>query len=371
MNKDTLGLYLHIPFCKKKCNYCDFCSFPSDERMQYAYIEALVAQIASAPADARTVDSVFFGGGTPSLLSENAFERIFSALLAKFHFSQQAEITVEVNPGTLSESKAKALFSLGVNRISMGLQSTEDNELSILGRIHSYAQFLESFGLLRKVGFRNINVDLMYSIPSQTVESLEKTLCRVLALSPEHISAYSLIIEENTPFGRKREELLLPDEREELEMYGKVCKMLKDAGYLHYEISNYAKEGCLCRHNLRYWQGGDYLGFGLAAHSLYKGERLAMTEDFHSYLLAPASFESREKRDLLSEEKELVMLGLRTSFGISLSAYRSRFGKELLLGKEEKIKLYQSLGYLCVCGDRLFLTEKGFYLSNAIICELI
>ncbi len=371
MNKDTLGLYLHVPFCVKKCNYCDFCSFAADEKTKSNYVDALLRQIASAPADAREVDSVFFGGGTPSLLAEADFARIFSALREKYRIAHDAEITVEVNPGTVTESKADALRSLGVNRISMGLQSAIDGELRILGRIHTYAQFLESYRLLRSRGFDNVNIDLMYAIPGQSKDSLEQTLAHVIALSPEHISAYSLIIEENTPFGRKRESLSLPGEEEESEMYILVCKMLSDAGYLHYEISNYARQGKLCRHNLRYWQGGDYLGFGLAAHSLYRAERLAMTESLDAYLSEPTAFESRIKRDAASEAEEYVMLGLRTSFGISLSEYRTRFGEDLLLGKEEKIDLYQGLGYLSRASDRLALTEKGFYLSNAIICELI
>ncbi len=371
MNKDRLGLYIHIPFCVRKCNYCSFCSFASDEETKRRYTDALLLQVASAPLDARAVDSVFFGGGTPSLLSSEDFRRIFFALREKYRFAQDVEITVEVNPGTLSEEKASALYALGVNRISMGLQSAIDSELWVLGRIHTFAQFLESYQLLRKTGFDNINIDLMYAIPEQTRESLEKTLSLVTSLSPEHISAYSLIIEENTPFGKSKESISLPSEEEEAEMYTLICKMLADAGYSHYEISNYAKENKSCRHNLRYWQGGDYLGFGLAAHSLYRGERLAMTESLNGYLAAPTVPASREARDSFAEAEEFVMLGLRTSEGISLSEYRERFSEDLLFGREERIALYQRLGYLRITEDRLALTEMGFYLSNAIICELI
>ena len=335
------------------------------------YVDALIREIRSAPQDAREIDSVFFGGGTPSLLSESAFCKIFCVLREKYRFAPDAEITVEANPGTVTEGKLRALRDLGVNRISMGLQSAQDGELAVLGRIHTYAQFLESYRAVRECGIENINIDLMYAIPMQTVQSFEETLSRVIALKPSHISAYSLIIEENTPFGKARDTLVLPTEEEETEMYASVCRLLSDAGYCHYEISNYAKEGYICRHNLRYWQGGDYLGFGLAAHSLYRGERFSNTEDLEFYLSSPDPKASRVQRDISDEEEEYVMLGLRTAFGISLSEHRRRFGRDLLKEKEEQIALYARLGYLCMEGDRLYLTERGFYVSNAILCEFL
>lgn len=371
MNKDTLGLYLHVPFCVRKCRYCDFCSFSSTETEREAYVRALLTEIQKAPKDDRTVDSIFFGGGTPSLLSEDAFSEIFRALREKYTLAPDAETTVEINPGTVTERKLSALRALGVNRISMGLQSSVNRELSLLGRIHTYEAFLESYRMLTACGFDNINLDLMYAIPEQTVKSFEQTLSRVIALSPAHISAYSLIIEEGTPFGRERDRLSLPTEEEETEMYGLACRMLSDAGYGHYEISNYAKKGRECRHNLRYWQGSDYLGFGLAAHSLYRGERLANTEDFSSYLSAPMAYESRMARDLSEEREEYVMLGLRTAQGISLSEYSRRFGESFTAGKEDALSLYTRLGYLLIEEDRLALTERGFYVSNSILCEIL
>lgn len=371
MNKDTLGIYLHVPFCVQKCRYCDFCSFVADEQTKEEYLHALLFQIENAPEDARAVDSIFFGGGTPSLLSEKAFERIFSALHGKYRISEDAEITVEANPGTVKKPWARSMRALGVNRISMGLQSANDEELRLLGRIHTYAQFLESFRILREAGFENINIDLMYAIPEQTPCSLESTLKRVLSLSPEHVSVYSLIIEENTPFGREKASLSLPDEETESEMYSIICKTMQNAGYMHYEISNYAKKDFSCRHNLRYWQGGDYLGFGLAAHSLYRGERLAMPESMAAYLKNPVAPACRTPVSFSDAREEYVMLGLRTAEGISLTEYKERFGKELLLGKEKMLALWQRAGYARLEGDRLSLTERGFYLSNAIICELI
>lgn len=371
MNKDTLGLYLHIPFCVSKCKYCDFCSFPKGEEERARYVAALCGEIESVPEDTRPVDSVFFGGGTPSLLSASEFASVFEKINKKYNVSADAEITVEANPGTVTREKLSALFSLGVNRISMGLQSSHNGELSILGRIHTFEEFLESYRLVKACGFENINVDLMYAIPSQTTESFEETLRRVIALSPAHISAYSLIIEDGTPFGRERDRLALPSEEEEIGMYEAACRLLSEAGYRHYEISNYAKDGRLCRHNLRYWQGGDYLGFGLAAHSLYRGERLANTEDFEAYLAAPAAYAARIPRSPSDEEQEYVMLGLRTALGISPSEYRARFGKDFSSGREESLSLYTRLGYLRSEEDRLFLTEKGFYVSNAILSEIL
>ena len=371
MNKETLGLYIHIPFCVKKCNYCDFCSFPSKKEVYSQYVNALCEQIGAQREDPRPVDSVFFGGGTPSLLSEGDFSRIFAALREKYAFCEDAEITVEANPGTVTKKKLSALRSLGVNRLSMGLQSAEDTELALLGRIHTYADFLESYRAAREAGFQNINIDLMFAIPGQTLKSLEKTLSCVLSLRPSHISAYGLIIEEKTPFGRQRESLALPGDDAEAQMYDLICKTLGDSGYLHYEISNFAMQGKQCRHNLRYWQGGDYLGFGLAAHSLYKGERLEMTEDMTAYLSDPASVLACVERSAEDEREEYIMLGLRTSFGISLSEYRRRFGADFLAGREQKLSLYRRLGYLSFDGDRVFLTERGFFVSNALLCELI
>lgn len=371
MNKDSLGLYIHIPFCVRKCRYCDFCSFPITEDARAQYVTALVSEIEHAQTDARKVDSIFFGGGTPSLLSVDEFRRVISAVVDRFFVASDAEITVEMNPGTVTKEKLSAMCALGVNRVSMGLQSAHNSELSSLGRIHTYEQFLESLSLVRESGIENVNVDLMYAIPGQTAESFRETLERVIALSPSHISAYSLILEEGTPLYNERESLSFPSEEEEEIMYRMACEMLGNAGYLHYEISNYAKEGKICRHNLRYWQGGDYLGFGISAHSLYHGERLAKTEDLASYLCDPFSYENREIRDKNAEEEEYIMLSLRTSFGISLDACRTRFGRDLLSEKKDIIDLLKRQGLLSVDRDRLFLTERGFYLSNAIICELL
>ena len=286
-----LELYLHIPFCVKKCNYCDFLSAPAEEKTRAAYVDTLIREIEGfeEPEDYEVV-TVFFGGGTPSILPGEAILRLMEALRKKFHFREEAEITLEANPGTVDEKKLSFYKKAGINRLSFGLQSTDAEELKKLGRIHTWEKFLESFELARKAGFSNINVDLMSALPGQTVESWEKTLKQVIALNPEHVSAYSLIIEEGTPFyqlyekdAEKRdageEPELLPSEEEERAMYELTGSVLKENGYLHYEISNYAKPGRECRHNLGYWQRKDYLGFGLGASTLLNPVRYKNTED--------------------------------------------------------------------------------------------
>ena len=275
-----LELYLHIPFCVKKCNYCDFLSAPAEEETRAAYVDALLEEIRGFedPEDYEVV-TVFFGGGTPSILPGQEIFRIMEALREKFSFRKGAEITLEANPGTVDKEKLSCYKKAGINRLSFGLQSADAEELKKLGRIHTWEKFLESFQLAREAGFSNINVDLMSALPGQTKESWEKTLRQVLALQPEHISAYSLIIEEGTPFYQLYEKdverrdageepELLPSEEEERAMYEATGRILKEQGYLHYEISNYAKPGRECRHNLGYWQRRDYLGFGLGASTL-------------------------------------------------------------------------------------------------------
>ena len=269
---EKLELYIHYPFCVKKCRYCDFLSGPSDEKSRHLYIEALCREITFLAPLYRdwVVDTVFMGGGTPSLMSADELAQVMEQLRTFFRLASDCEITMEANPGTLDSGKAKAIARLGINRLSLGLQSAQEKELVCLGRIHTFEDFLESFRLVRGAGIQNLNVDLMSGLPGQTLESWEDTLEKVLNLGPEHISAYSLIIEENTPFyelyGRAgaRPTIPLPDEDTERQMYARTGKMLADRGYGRYEISNYAKKGYECRHNVGYWRRRDYLGLGLA-----------------------------------------------------------------------------------------------------------
>ena len=366
------GIYVHIPFCKRKCNYCDFCSFAETKEEREAYIKALISEIYEYGGGEICADTVFFGGGTPSLLTPEEFSRISDALRESFVISENAEFTVECNPKTLTPQKLAAYKRARVNRLSIGLQSANEAELKTLGRIHSFEDFLSSYEMARAAGFDNISLDLMYGLPGQTAESFEKTLESVIALSPEHISAYGLIVEPGTLFFEKRDELLFPSEDEECDMYSLACKKLSEAGYSHYEISNYAKPGKACLHNLKYWKNLEYIGLGLAAHSYFDGKRYSNTADMAKYL--SLNFEKQRAYDRERESLdpfEYAMLALRLSEGLSLDEYKSLFSESFLDGKERLIERFIKEGLMGTFENRLFFTEKGFYLSNSILSEIL
>ena len=367
-------MYLHIPFCLKKCNYCDFCSFPSPTKEEVAsYLEALKREILEYKEESLIpIDTLYIGGGTPSLLSVFEFESIVKSIREVFLILPECEFTVEANPKTLTPEKVRAYRELGVNRISIGLQSIHKNEQKILGRVHDYDDFLASYNLCVEGGIKNINVDVMYAIPAQTLSSFEKTLDAVLSLRPNHISAYSLIVEDGTPFGNQRESLGLPNESEELEMYALLIEKLRGAGYSHYEISAYAKDGFLSRHNLRYWHAEEYIGIGLSAYSYYRGVRFGNTKRLDEYLSEDyTKYRTCERLCADDLAFEYAMLHLRLSDGISLSEYESRFGKSFASGKEELIHRLVDEGLVRYEGDRLSLTERGFYVSNELMAILI
>lgn len=286
--KKELELYIHIPFCVRKCAYCDFRSAPAGREVQAQYVDRLLEEIQKAAplAEDYEVVSAFFGGGTPSILPKEEIGRVMELLHRQFDWKADAEVTIEANPGTVDGRKLDAYRSFGINRISFGLQSADNEELQKLGRIHTWEQFLESYESARAVGFTNINVDLMSALPGQTRKSWQETLQKVLVLNPEHISAYSLIIEEGTPFYEKYADHpeLLPPEDEERQMYYDTKRILAEQGYERYEISNYARKGYACRHNLGYWSRRDYKGFGLGASSLLNSVRSTVQEDLTEYL---------------------------------------------------------------------------------------
>ena len=373
MRTDRLGLYVHIPYCVKKCNYCDFCSLPKGGAgVPDDYVEALCAEISSYKRNGKLcLDTVYFGGGTPSLLSPLQMEKIVLKIRKSFEISENTEITLEANPGTVTEEKALAYKRLGFNRISLGLQSIHEKEMKKLGRIHNYQDFLSSFNLLRKAGFDNINVDLMYGIPYQSKDSFKETLDAVIGLSPEHISAYGLILERGTPLFAEIDVLPLPTQDEECDMYD-VCRyLLKKSGYEHYEISNYAKPGKRSRHNMLYWNLTDYIGVGAAAHSYFEGERYSNTDNVSEYIsLVKAGDNTRITSDV-DAEFEYVMLKLRLSDGFSLSEYEERFGSSFTDGKEDIIRKFIEQGLMTLSDGRLALTERGFYLSNSILVEIL
>ncbi|MCI5858190.1 MAG: radical SAM family heme chaperone HemW [Blautia sp.] len=378
-----LEIYLHIPFCVKKCNYCDFLSAPAGEETRAAYVDALLEEIRGfdEPEDYEVV-TVFFGGGTPSILPGQAIFRIMEALREKFSFRKEAEITLEANPGTVDKEKLSFYKKAGINRLSFGLQSADAEELKKLGRIHTWEKFLESFQLAREAGFSNINVDLMSALPGQTKESWEKTLRQVLALQPEHISAYSLIIEEGTPFYQLYEKdverrdageepELIPSEEEERAMYEATGRILKEQGYLHYEISNYAKPGCECRHNLGYWQRRDYLGFGLGASTLLNPVRYKNTEDLEAYL--GGDFSKKEFFVLTKDNQieETMFLGLRVLEGVSKEQFREQFSCELRVVYRKELEKLEKEGLLEEEGDFVRLTSRGIDLSNPVLAEFL
>ncbi len=360
-----VGLYLHIPFCVRKCNYCDFCSKPPENGDFESYFSRLEQELSAYKQSPKIgVNTVFIGGGTPSILPLGYFTRLLCLVRDTFDLAPDAEITTEINPGTLTREKAEEYKAVGINRVSIGLQSIHENELKRLGRIHGYADFLYSYNLLRELGFENISVDLMYGIPEQTQESLEKTLSAVTALNPEHISLYGLIIEDGTPFAANVEGLPLPTEDEECDMYYIACDRLRDAGYSHYEISNYARAGYECRHNLKYWSTDEYIGIGAAAHSFFGGKRYGNTRDIFAISRDPRANDE-------SGADEYIMMRLRLRDGLSLSEFKAKFGFDFTVGREKTLLELQAHGLLSLTGDTIALTERGFYVSNSILTTIL
>lgn len=374
LNKDTLELYIHIPFCVKKCDYCDFLSGPVSRAGQEAYVYALLREIKEAASrEKRPVSTLFIGGGTPSVLSVDLMELLLRELSEQFRFLPEAECTIEANPGTLTEEKLVLYRKYGLNRISIGLQSPVDKELKMLGRIHDYREFLESYELARNVGFDNINVDLMFAIPGQSYEGWVRNLRTVATLAPEHISAYSLIIEEGTPFFSRK--LDLPDEDTEYRMYEDVAEILGEYGYHQYEISNYARYGFECRHNKGYWERKDYLGLGLGAASLIGKKRFTNTNIMEEYLNHSRDL-TRIRKDMEILEKkdemgEFMFLGLRMTEGVSEEEFQEYFhvSVEKIYGRV--IEKYIRQGLLEKRNGRIFLTRRGIHVSNAVMADFL
>ncbi len=364
--KKALGIYIHIPFCVKKCHYCDFLSAPAEESVRKQYVDSLLKEMDEYREllQQRTIPTIFFGGGTPSILPGEEILRIMERLRSIGEISADAEITIEANPGTVTKEKLSLWKQAGINRISFGLQSAENEELKRLGRIHTWEEFEENFRLARECGFSNINVDLMSALPGQTVENWKKTLEWVTALAPEHISAYSLIIEEGTPFFEAYEDHpeLLPTEEDEREMYYETKRYLASQGYERYEISNYAKPGLECRHNLSYWERTDYLGLGLGAASLLGNMRKTNQTELLEYL--KGNFQGEQ--ETLSETdamEEYFFLGLRKTKGVDWTPYRAQY--------EATVEKLKKQGLLEEDGKMLRLTELGIDVSNQVLAEFL
>lgn len=381
MTKKELELYIHIPFCVKKCAYCDFLSWPADERTKASYVDALVREIKAKGRELKEycVSTVFLGGGTPSVLSGDDIARIFAALKENFSIQKDAEVTMEINPGTVTKEKAVLYRKCGINRISIGLQSVNDDELRILGRIHTYGDFLKTLEVFRNAGFENISADLISALPGQTIEKWEKTIRTAAELKLKHISAYSLIIEEGTPFYEKYEMHQLktdwpplPDEETEREIYSLTEKILSEYGYHRYEISNYASDGYECRHNLGYWERKEYIGLGVGAASLLNETRFHNTTAMNEYLNEPENAgRERVHLDLQDRMEEFMFLGLRETKGISLLKFKNTFGVSVNEIYGSQINKMRDQGLLIMDNNMLRLTPKGTDLSNYVFAGFL
>ncbi len=381
IQKKDLAIYVHIPFCIRKCYYCDFASFVAPRQTQALYMQSLQEELKSYTplGNHYIVRSIYFGGGTPSVLEPIYLMRVLLDIRDHFLVAKDVEITVECNPGTLSESKLQEYKALGINRLSIGLQSANDAELKLLGRIHTWSVFRSNYALARRLGFNNINIDLMQSLPHQTVEGWMDTLQKVTELSPEHISAYSLTIEPGTPFyntyGSPEGQKELPSEEEDREMYHRTRDFLHTRGYERYEISNYAKEGYESRHNITYWVGGDYLGLGLNAASYMDGRRFTNPKDLQEYRdTARGAYARCKAAEPLTEKarmEEFMFLGLRMMQGVSEMEFRNRFRKTIADVYGDIPTKLMAEGLLKREKGRLKLTERGIDVSNGVMAEFI
>lgn len=376
------GLYIHIPFCIKKCRYCDFISFAGRHGLE-GYFRALKKEVSlAAPSVSHlTFDTVFLGGGTPSIAPEGEIVSLFEALYENFRIAPDAEITMESNPGTLNMAKLSEYRKAGVNRLSIGLQSADDALLRRIGRIHTYREFEDSYRMAREAGFQNINVDVMYGLPGQTEVDFLNTLRTLADLAPEHISAYSLILEEGTALYEDVEQgkETLPDEDAVFDMQEAGRAFLKNKGYLQYEISNYAKPGCECRHNINYWENGEYLGLGIAAHGALRADDKWIRFENPTELLTyfdriDAGILPTEQRTEIGKKEEMfesVMLGLRMVEGFSLAEFKTRFGIAFEDAYPNALQKLIEKGWLRLSGKRACLTKEGLLMQNAALLEFM
>jgi len=376
-----LGLYIHIPFCKRKCHYCDFISFSGKQEFIEQYINSLKKEINNYKINKEDylINTIYFGGGTPSYIESKYIIDVLKELKQKFTISEDAEITIEINPGTVNEQKLQDYHSSGINRISFGLQTTKSDLLELIGRIHSYSSFLQCYNLARKVGFKNINVDLMIGLPVQTLEDVQKDLKKIIDLKPEHISVYSLIVEEGTVIEQKinNKELYLPSENLERKMYWEVKKTLEQNGYTHYEISNFAKPNFDSKHNLSCWNQEEYIGFGLAAHSYIDNKRYSNTENLQDYIVGVAVssdphiktiHETQSKEDKM---KEYMLLNLRKIEGVKISDFKNKFVDNPIYIYRESLNKLVTQELIEIDIDSIKLTNKGIDLANLVWEEFV
>ena len=373
---NTVGLYIHIPFCKMKCHYCDFPSFSGKEGLMIDYAKALSEEIETSCQD-KIISTIFIGGGTPTYLCVEGWKIIEGSIKKLNRIKKGFEFTIEGNPKTFNEHQLKIFKDMGVNRISMGLQAVQQCHLSSLGRIHSLEDFKHSYEMLRDFGFNNINIDLMFGLPNQSLHQWKETLSKVVNLKPEHISCYSLIIEEGTKFFElyKKDKLILPNEEVERDMYAEAINFLKEKGYHQYEISNFARDGLECRHNKIYWNLENYIGCGSSSHSYVNGVRYRNEEKIETYIMDMENKKSavveRNTNLLKDDMEEFMFLGLRKNEGISIDEFSRRFNTSIFEKYKEVIDKYIGLNLLILKDDRLYLTKRGIELSNQVMADFI
>lgn len=385
------GIYVHIPFCIKKCAYCDFVSFGGcDDNLKERYVEALKKEIRDKDAkdvlendeekfSNNIVDTIYIGGGTPSVIDSKYIGEILDEIKKKYSVSEDAEITIEVNPGTVDEEKLSDYKRFGINRISMGLQTSDNELLDLIGRIHTYEEFEEAYKLVKKVGFDNINVDLMIGLPTQTLEDVSKSVMKVISLFPTHVSLYSLINEEGTPLTQDIEDGFLPECDEDLErkMYWEAKYTLESAGFFQYEISNFAEIGKESKHNLNCWNQESYIGYGLASHSYYKNVRFSNTTNINEYIdrinlgNIKDIINIEEIQDDISKEKEYIMLGLRKFEGVNSNLFKEKFGKDLFIEYKNEIEKLEKEELITKRLDGIALSKKGIDFANLAFEEFV
>lgn len=379
MNKNELGIYVHIPFCAGKCFYCDFVSFAGKEKLILEYVKAVQKEIIKESKEhtSSKVTTIYIGGGTPSFIDSKYIVEIVSKIKDNYKVDPNAEITIEINPGTVSKEKLEDYIKCGINRVSIGLQSTDNKLLKQIGRIHTYEQFLLTYELVRSVGFKNVNIDLMLALPNQTIEILEDSLNKIIGLAPEHISVYSLILEEGTKLYDLVEsgETKLVDEDTERKMYWQVKNILEENEYNHYEISNFAKRGYESKHNLNCWEQKEYLGIGAAAHSYYNKKRYSNTDNIEEYIKNINEGKSiktiHEVQTVEDEQKEYMLLGLRKIEGVSISKFKEKFIQNpIYIFRKELDKLVEE-ELIEVDIDSIKLTNKGLDFANIVWEEFV
>lgn len=377
ITKNKIGIYVHIPFCKKKCDYCDFISYCGKDDFIEKYVDSVKKEIEHVKIKSE-ITTIYIGGGTPSYINSKFIVQILEKIKEK-NVAQGAEITIEVNPGTVTQEKLQDYIDCGINRISIGLQTTSDELLKQIGRIHNYEQFLETYKMAKKVGFKNINVDLMLGLPNQRIIDLKESLENVLKLAPKHISVYSLIVEDGTPIANKIEngKLKLPDDELERNMYWYVKNTLELNGYKHYEISNFAKKGYESKHNMNCWNQMEYVGIGTAAHSYRDITRYSNTEDIKEYIknVQKGEFEkNRIIQEIQKEEdskKEFMLLGLRKIDGLKISEFKNKFGDNPIYLYRNELKKLSDEKLIIIQDDNIRLSNKGIDLANLVWEEFV